>query len=134
MLPLTDKGFVEELKKELGQEHSIFEKSIYAVEWSDSNDDVLSLLCGDSRGDVYRIYHLTYSNKNKEGYPRYEEFVGIQAVKECSFTAVILFKIIFYCNKCPKYGIYKVNNKYSCLHNLWFYWQEVMMCTIWTKT
>ncbi len=22
------------------------------------------------------------SNKNKEGYPRYEEFVGIQAVKE----------------------------------------------------
>ena len=32
MLPLTDKGFVEELKKELGQEHSIFEKSIYAVE------------------------------------------------------------------------------------------------------
>lgn len=82
MLPLTDKGFVEELMKELGQEHPIFEKSVYTVARSDSNDDVLYLLCGDSRGDVYRIYHLTYSNINTEGYPRYEEFVGIQAVKE----------------------------------------------------
>ena len=82
MLPLTDKSFVEELMKELGQEHPIFEKSVYAVARSDSNDDVLYLLCSDSRGDIYRIYHLTYSNINSEGYPLYEEFVGIQAVKE----------------------------------------------------
>lgn len=82
MIPLTDKYFVEELKRELGQEHIIFANSIYAVARSDSNDDVLYLLCGDSRGDVYRIYHLTYSGDNKDGYPRYKEFVGILAVKE----------------------------------------------------
>lgn len=82
MLPHTDMCFVEELKKELGQEYSMFDKRVYALARSDSNDDVLFLLCGDSGGDVYRIYHLTYSSKNKEGYPRYREFASTQAVKK----------------------------------------------------
>lgn len=68
MLPLTDKGFVEELKKELSQEHSIFEKSVYAAARSDSNDDVLYLLCGDSRGDVYRIYQGKCTGKGQRNY------------------------------------------------------------------
>jgi hypothetical protein len=32
--------------------------------------------------DIYRIYHLTYSEKNAEGFPKYKEFAGILAVKE----------------------------------------------------
>ena len=79
---MTAEEVFYDLNQKYGEElHFRFEKSVYAVARSDSNDDVLYLLCGDSRGDVYRIYHLTYSNKNKEGYPRYEEFVSIQAVK-----------------------------------------------------
>lgn len=83
MIPFNKTGyFVNELKNELGQENIIFSNRIYAVARSYSDDDVLYLFGGDGRGDVYRIYHLTYSSKNTDSYPQYKEFSDIQEVKK----------------------------------------------------
>lgn len=40
-------------------------------------------LVGSKDGiDVYRIYHLTYSYTNTNEYPSYQEFVGIESVRD----------------------------------------------------
>ena len=80
-LPPADTYFVKELKRDLGSAHPIFSKSVHAIARSDSNDDVLYRFGDDSGKVVYRVYHLTYSGKNPDGYPRYKEFADIQAVK-----------------------------------------------------
>lgn len=84
--------FVRELKKELGEDHELFRKNIYAVASNEVNDEVLYLV-GDLHGGggIYRIYHLTYSADNPPGYPRYMEFKGIEAVRDF-FEAKILIK------------------------------------------
>ena len=82
MLPFSDKGFVEELKKEIGNDDILFKNAVWAVARSYSNDDVLYLVGSKDGIDVYRIYHLTYSYTNTNEYPGYQEFVGIESVRD----------------------------------------------------
>lgn len=83
MVPLTQAGgtFVNELKKEIGQNHFLYDKKIWAVAKCDSNDDVLYVIGDESGSDSYYIFHLTYSEQNAEGFPKYEKFANINAVK-----------------------------------------------------
>lgn len=82
MVPLTQtKGFfVNELKKELGCDNSIFQNKVYAVAKCESNDDVLYLIVDDSVEGLWRIYHLTYSYDTIDNFPHYEEFASRQEV------------------------------------------------------
>lgn len=84
MLPLTqaDGMFVTELKNEIGEDHFLYNKRIWAVAKCESNDDVLYVTKNGLGGDVYYIFHLTYSKHNSDGFPRYERFADIFAVKE----------------------------------------------------
>ena len=84
MVPLSQSNcvFVEELKKELGEGHFLYHKKVWAVAKCESNDDVLYLTAGEQGGDTYYIFHLTYSKQNLEGFPKYEKFADIYAVKE----------------------------------------------------
>ena len=72
IIPFTNHYFVEELKRELGDEAQ--NKSIYPIAKCDSKDDVLFLFDGE-----YRIYHLTYSDKNLEGWPRYKGYSDLSS-------------------------------------------------------
>ena len=54
----------------------------HMVPLSQSNDDVLYVTGGEQGGDTYYIFHLTYSKQNLEGFPKYEKFADIYAVKE----------------------------------------------------
>ena len=84
MVPLSQSNgvFVEELKKELGEGHFLYHKKVWAVAKCESNDDVLYLTDGEQGADIYYIFHLTYSKQNLEGFPKYEKFADIYAVKE----------------------------------------------------
>ena len=77
----SNKTFVAELKREIGENDPLYDKEIYAVAKRGSNDDVLFVTGYENDADIYRIYHLTYSKNNAEGFPRYKEFKGIKAVK-----------------------------------------------------
>ena len=81
-IPYGNTGFVAILKKEIGRNHSLYNKQIWAVAKCDSNDDVLYLADNGEGTDIYYIFHLTYSECNADGFPRYKEFEGINAVKE----------------------------------------------------
>lgn len=70
--------YLSELKKEFGADNPLFQNKIRAVAKCESNDDVLYVL----NGDIWRIYHLTYSANNSEGYPKYKEFSSIKAAAE----------------------------------------------------
>ena len=74
-------GFVAELKKENGRNYFLYNKQIWAVAKCDSNDDVLYLADNGGGTDIYYMFHLTYSECNADGFPRYEKFEGIHAVK-----------------------------------------------------
>ena len=82
MLPLSNQTFVAELKKEIGKNHFLYNKQIWAVAKCDSNDDVLYLADNDGGADLYYMFHLTYSECNADGFPRYKKLEGINAVKE----------------------------------------------------
>ena len=84
MIPFThaDGVFVAELKKEIGKDHFLYDKKIEVVAKCESNDDVLYVTKNGLGEDVYYIFHLTYSKHNSDGYPRYEGFADIFAVKE----------------------------------------------------
>jgi len=82
LLPLSNKTFVAELKKEIGIMHFLYEKDIWAVAKCDSNDDVLYLVGGDNGEEKYYIFHLTYSVNNATGFPRYREFNTIEDVND----------------------------------------------------
>ncbi len=78
LIPETNNYYITELKKELGADNPLFKNSVCAIAKCESNDDVLYVL----NGDIWRIYHLTYSASNSEGYPKYEEFSSIKAASE----------------------------------------------------
>ncbi len=78
LIPETNNYYITELKKELGADNPLFQNSIRAIAKCESNDDVLYVL----NGDIWRIYHLTYSANNSEGYPKYKEFSSIKAAAE----------------------------------------------------
>ena len=84
MIPFTqaDGAFVAELNKEIGQDHFLYGKKIWAVAKCESNDDVLYVLRNGTGRDIYYLFHLTYSAHNTDGFPRYEEFADLFAVKE----------------------------------------------------
>lgn len=82
MLPFTNKSFVAELKKEIGETHFLYNERIYAVAKCDSNDDVLFVAGNEDGMDIYYIFHLTYSVNNMVGYPKYIKLIGIQEVRE----------------------------------------------------
>lgn len=69
--------FVNELKKESGQEKIILNNKIYAIARNYSDDEVLYILENDSGEKLYRIYHLTYSVRNTDDFPKYTEFPNI---------------------------------------------------------
>ena len=80
MIPLTNKSFVEELKKEIGRNHFLYNKILRAVAKCDSNDRVL-YSSTDGGTDIYYIFHLTYSEHNIKGFPKYQVLLNIQEVK-----------------------------------------------------
>lgn len=82
MLPFSDKFFVEELKREIGSEHFLYNEDIWAVAKCDSNDDILYVTGNEDGKDCYYIFHLTYTKNNANGFPRSIKFIGIEAVKE----------------------------------------------------
>lgn len=84
MLPFTQAGgaLVTELKKEIGKEHPLYDKEIWAVAKCESNDDVLYVTGNGKGADIYYIFHLTCSKHHSDGFPRCEEFADIFAVKE----------------------------------------------------
>ena len=84
MIPLTqaDGVFVTELKNEIGEDHFLYDKRIWAAAKCESNDDVLYVLRNEIGRDIYYLVHLTYSAHNVDGFPQYEEFADLFAVKE----------------------------------------------------
>lgn len=82
MVPLTDKTFVEELKREIGKDHFLYGREIWAVAKCDARDDVLYLSVDEDGKGVYYIFHLTYSGHNLSGFPRYKKFSGIKEAGE----------------------------------------------------
>ena len=78
----ADGAFVAELNKEIGQDHFLYGKKILAVAKCESNDDVLYVLRNGTGRDIYYLFHLTYSAHNADGFPQYEEFADLFAVKE----------------------------------------------------
>lgn len=78
LIPETNNYYITELKKELGADNPLFQHTVCAIAKCESNDDVLYVL----NGDIWRIYHLTYSANNSEGYPKYKEFSSIKAAAE----------------------------------------------------
>lgn len=82
ILSVSDNTFVAELKREIGQNHFLYDEQIRAIAKCDSNDDVL-FWAGDENGtEIYYIFHLTYAKQNSEGFPEYKKFAGIEAVKK----------------------------------------------------
>ena len=84
MIPFTKSNsvFVDELKREIGKEHFLYDKKVWAVARCTSNDDVLYVTADGSGGEIYYIIHLTYSENNIDGFPRCKEFESIYAVKD----------------------------------------------------
>lgn len=70
-----ENGFVRELSKETNV--SQYEE-VRAVARSYACDEVLFLF----DNNIYRIYHLTYSMNNLNGFPRYKEFLDAEKVVE----------------------------------------------------
>lgn len=84
MVPLSQASgtLVKELKREIGKDHFLYHKKIWAVAKCESNDDVLYVTGSGKGTDRYYIFHLTYSVQNSEGFPKYQEFPDIGAVKD----------------------------------------------------
>ena len=79
LLPLTGGGpFVEELKREMGKDHPLFDKRLWAVAKCDRDDRVLYL--SDDGG--YHLFHLTWSAHSQDGFPRCRRFCGIKELAE----------------------------------------------------
>ncbi len=84
MVPLSQSSglLVDELKKEIGENHFLFHEKVWAIAKCESNDDVLYVTGREASKDMYYIFHLTYSKQNSDGFPNYEKFSNIYAVKE----------------------------------------------------
>ena len=70
------------IAKEIGKDHFLYNKKIEVVAKCESNDDVLYVLRNGMGRDIYYLVHLTYSAHNADGFPQYEEFADLFAVKE----------------------------------------------------
>lgn len=72
LIPLSQSTgyYVNELKRELNENDIFLRKKVWAVAKCTSNDDVLFL----SEGNIWRIYHLTYSSNKENDFPQYVEF------------------------------------------------------------
>ena len=70
-----ENGFVDELKRETDISHY---NEVIAIARSYSCDEVLFLF----DNGFCRIYHLTYSMSNLEGFPRYKEFLDAEKLVE----------------------------------------------------
>ena len=68
-----ENSFVNELARET--DLSIYSE-VKAIARSYSRDDVLYIL----DNNIYRIYHLTYSSNNKDGFPKFLEFIDVNKV------------------------------------------------------
>ncbi len=85
MIPLSKSNgvLVEELKKEIGNNHFLYNKRIWAVAKCERNGDVLYVTGSEKGKDIYYIFSLTYSaDNNIDGFPKYKEFKDIYAVKD----------------------------------------------------
>ncbi len=84
MIPLSqaEGTLVEELKKEIGTDHFLYNKRIWAVAKCESNGDVLYVTGSEFGRDVYYIFSLIYPPHCSEERIRYKEFEDIYAVKE----------------------------------------------------
>lgn len=80
LIPLSQSNghFADELKRELDENDLFLKNKIWAVAKCTSNDDVLYL----GEGDIWRIYHLTYSSSNENGFPKYVEFNSRKSAAE----------------------------------------------------
>ena len=80
MIPLlqSDGQYVQELKKELGEENELSKEMIFVGARNEASGEVLYFL-PDS---VWRIYHLACSDNNSDGFPLYLEFPDIAAVRD----------------------------------------------------
>lgn len=91
MLPFSNHEFVNELRKELQIDDPIrTNKVLYSVAKKDNSNDVLFLIGSQDGQDIYRIYHLTFSAPNPQGYPKYREFGGtgcVMAFLEAEYLA-----------------------------------------------
>ena len=97
MIPFSQAGgaLVEELKKEIGQEHSLYYKKIRAVAKWESNDDVL-YVTGDELGtDIYYIFYLTYSKQNLKGFPKYKRFTDIRYICSKRIYRTSIYKRLY---------------------------------------
>ncbi len=91
LIPLSQSEgtFVDELKKEIGQNHFLYGKRIFAVAKCEANDDVLYVTESELKTSVYYIFHLTYSAHNADGFPKYKKFENIYAVTDYIETEFI---------------------------------------------
>lgn len=85
LIPLTQSGrgiFIDELKKEIGKNHFLYNKRVWAVAKCKSGNKVLYLTGNEKGEDTYYVFHLTYSEHSTGKFPDYEELGDLHAVKE----------------------------------------------------
>ena len=85
LIPLTQSGrgiFIDELKKEIGKNHFLYNKRVWAVAKCKSGNKVLYLTGNEKGEDTYYVFHLTYSEYSTGKFPDYEELGDLHAVKE----------------------------------------------------
>lgn len=100
MLPFTDKSFTNELKREIGTKHFLYDTRVWAVAKCDSNDDVLYRSGSENKKDIYYIFHLTWQKFNENAFPRYIKIIGIDNVKayiENSYISEYLLDVTGIC-------------------------------------
>ena len=78
MLPLTDRSFAAEPKREIGESHPLWGRRLWAVARCDSDDRALYL----TEDGEYHVVHLTWSGHNEESFPRCRRLSGIEEVRE----------------------------------------------------
>lgn len=85
LIPLTQSGrgiFIDELKKEIGKNHFLYNKRVWAVAKCESGNKVLYLTGNEKGEDTYYVFDLTYLEHNTGKFPEYEELGDLHAVKE----------------------------------------------------
>jgi hypothetical protein len=68
------KHFTDELLSEISADHPLYQRVDRAIKRRFSQDDVLFSLV-DGR---YAIVHLTYSQNNADGWPKFNEFATLR--------------------------------------------------------
>jgi len=76
--------FVEELITELGEDNEFVRgRKVYNALKCESCDDMLFCSSDSTGGELWRIYHLTFSRcREKEGWPRRKSFAGRRSALE----------------------------------------------------